>query len=128
VVALLPAYFTGQVISGDGRGRQLGFPTANMDLDSTCVAGLDGVFAGWAEWNDRKYPAVVNIGTRPTFDGSDLRIEAHLIDFAGDLYGERLAMILTKQVRPERRFADAAALKRQLAQDIIDALAILEEE
>src|SRR3954462_9211297 len=95
-----PPEVEGVVMRGDGRGRELGFPTANLDVPQELLVPPDGVYAGWS--HDRR--AAVSIGTNPHFDGLERRVEAHLLDFDGDLYGERLIVELWSPIREQRRF------------------------
>jgi riboflavin kinase / FMN adenylyltransferase len=95
-----PPEVEGIVVRGDGRGRELGFPTANLDLPEGLLVPPDGVYAGWTR--DRR--AAVSIGTNPHFDGVERRVEAHLLDFDGDLYGDRLVVELWSPIREQRRF------------------------
>lgn len=116
----------GRVEHGDERGRLIGFPTANLHLDDY-LRPAPGVYAvrvcvedsaGWL-------PAVANFGRRPTFAGQDLRLEVHLLDFAGDLYGRHLRVILVEHIRSERKFEGIESLKAQIARDCGDARRIL---
>lgn len=125
--ALLGHAFTysGTVVEGDRRGRQLGFPTANLDIAYPYKAKVaHGVYAGWARRVDSSAspvpgrPAIANIGVNPTFGGTAARIEVHLLDFSGDLYGKTLSFELRFQVRPERKFPSLDALRGQIALDI----------
>lgn len=112
----------GRVEHGDRRGRELGFPTANMVLGDESVT--DGVWAGTVRLPDgATYGAAVSVGRRATFYGRDgIRLlEAHLLDFSGDLYGQWLLVELDHRIRPQRRFSDVDALVRQMHQDIDDA-------
>ena len=93
-----PPEVEGIVVRGDGRGRELGFPTANLDVPEGLLVPPDGVYAGWTR--DRR--AAVSIGTNPHFDGIERRVEAHLLDFDGDLYGERLIVELWSGIRELR--------------------------
>jgi len=112
----------GTVVRGDGLGQKLGFPTANLD-----VAGLalppNGVYAVHVEVEGRRYRSVLNIGLRPTLNRPEpqLRVEVHLIDFAGDLYGRELEITFLEKLRGERKFASLAELREQIARDILDA-------
>jgi riboflavin kinase/FMN adenylyltransferase len=119
----------GRVEAGDRRGRTIGFPTANLFLHDYLrpAAGVYAVRAGIAEggrtvWHD----AVANFGNRPTFGGTDLRLEVHLFDFAGDLYGRHLRVALIEHLRPEQKFAGIDALKAQIAADAARARAVLQ--
>src|SRR5690606_24113551 len=81
-------HLTGIVEHGDRRGRELGVPTANVPLPDRKVTPAIGVYAGYVRWDGQRYPAAINIGVRPTFGSGKLLVEAHLLDFATDLYGE----------------------------------------
>jgi riboflavin kinase / FMN adenylyltransferase len=118
----------GRVERGDQRGRTIGFPTANLTLDDYLrpAAGVYAVRAGidaggGTAWHD----GVANFGRRPTFDGTDLRLEVHLLDFAGDLYGRHLRVALIEHLRPEHKFPGIEALKAQIAADAAQARAVL---
>ena len=119
-MADIPLSFSGQVIHGEGRGRELGFPTANIAVEDDGRGMLPrGVFAATVQYQeDEESFAVVNIGTRPTFGEIDLVVELHLFDFTGDLYGQRLNFTLIKKIRDERAFAHKEALKEQINHDI----------
>jgi riboflavin kinase/FMN adenylyltransferase len=112
----------GTVVQGDGLGRQLGFPTANID-----AAGLalppNGVYAVHAQAGERTWRAVLNIGNRPTLKAPQpqLQVEAHLIDFHGDLYGRELEITFVDRLRDEKKFGSLAELRDQIARDILDA-------
>ena len=111
--------FTGVVTAGDGRGRSIGFPTANLQV-SEFEDLPRGVFAGWASWEQKKRcTAVVNIGQRPTFsaDGG-ITVEVHVLDFAGDLYGKTVTVQLGERLRDEQRFGSTEELIAQIAKDI----------
>jgi riboflavin kinase/FMN adenylyltransferase len=115
----------GVVVPGDRRGRQLGFPTANIATAADLIVPGSGVYAGSAKVDGRRYVAVVNIGFRPTFgEGSDQVIEAHLVDYRNSAYGWPIEIEIYKKLRPERRFKSAAALARQIRIDIREAVAI----
>jgi len=109
-----PPEVEGTVVRGDGRGRELGFPTANLDVPEGLLIPPDGVYAGWT----RDKRAAVSIGTNPHFDGVERRVEAHLLDFDGDLYGERLVVELWERLRDERAFESEADLVAQIAADV----------
>jgi riboflavin kinase/FMN adenylyltransferase len=112
----------GKVVRGDGLGRQLGFPTANLD-----TAGLalppPGVYAAHALLGQQEYRAVLNLGHRPTLSQPNprLQVEAHLLDFTGELYGRELEIVWVAKLREERKFPSPAALRTQIAQDIAAA-------
>jgi len=115
----------GIVVRGDGRGRQLGFPTANVDPLVTPDLPDDGVFAGWIELQGGDvHVAAISVGRRPTYyeDGA-LLIEAHLLDFDGDLYGQRVVVEIGERVRGQARFASVDELIHQIAADVEDVRA-----
>mgnify|MGYP003962053275 FL=1 len=107
------------VSAGDGRGRCIGFPTANLRV-TTPEHVPRGVFAGWASWDLRqKCTAVINIGQRPTFaDDGGITVEVHVLDFEGDLYGKTVVVQLGQKLRDEQRFDSAHELTLQIAKDI----------
>ena len=109
-----PPEVEGIVVRGDGRGRELGFPTANLDVPDGLLVPPDGVYAGWA-CNRR---AAVSIGTNPHFDGIERRVEAHLLEFDGDLYGERLVVEVWGTLREQRRFDSLDALVTAIGEDV----------
>lgn len=115
--------FSGVVRPGMQRGRRLGFPTANLEVDRQAADQLPrGVFAGRLHWDREGWQwAVVNIGNRPTFDAGALSIEAHILDYQGDLYDKVLEVELHRQLRGEMRFAGAEELTAQIALDIEQA-------
>ena len=123
-----PYTVRGRVASGDRRGRTLGFPTANLDPENEVLPGA-GVYAGRLRLLDDGQPArgavfaaVTNVGTRPTFrEGGVVLAEAHLLDFAGDLYGRRVELSFLSCLRPERRFAGVDALQAQIRADVEEA-------
>jgi len=109
---------SGIVVKGDKLGRQLGFPTANLN-----VAGLilppNGVYAAITRLKGKQYRAALNIGFRPTVAaGMQLRVEAHLLDFHGDLYGAELEVEVCEKLRDERKFSSPEALREQIARDV----------
>lgn len=120
-----PFELVGPVIHGDARGRQLGFPTANFHIPERMAVPANGVYAAWVTRGAQRLPAVVNIGVRPTFGVSTRTIEAHLLEFDGDLYGEMLAVGFVERIREERRFDGVEALVAQIASDRDAAARIL---
>ena len=113
-----PFLLEGEVVSGDGRGRELGFPTANIVPDDSLVHPGHGVYAAWAHG----HAAAVSVGVRPTFvTGRGLLVEAYLIGFEGDLYGETLRIAFVQRLRGERRFASADDLVDQMRRDVARA-------
>jgi riboflavin kinase / FMN adenylyltransferase len=110
-----PFQLRGEVVRGDQRGRELGFPTANLIPDEQLVCPGHGIYACLADGR----PAAVSIGVRPTFTtGRGELIEAHLLDFDGDLYGSELRLDFLRRLRGERRFDTAAALVEQMRRDV----------
>jgi riboflavin kinase/FMN adenylyltransferase len=114
-----------RVVTGDRRGRLLGFPTANLHLRAGLVLPADGVYAVQAEVDGRRHPAVLNVGVRPTFGGRRRTIEAHLLDFEGDLYRRWLRVHLVDRLRGEMAFAGPDALKAAIAADVAHARRVL---
>ena len=109
-----PAEVEGIVVEGDARGGTLGFPTANVAADPTLLVPLHGIYAGFAGG----HRAAVSIGTNPHYGGDELRIEAFLLGFAGDLYGKRLVVELWERLRDELVFDSEQALVGQIARDV----------
>jgi riboflavin kinase/FMN adenylyltransferase len=108
----------GTVVPGAGRGRDLGFPTANLRTPDGLLLPARGVYAGRAGAGGRWWTAAVNIGTNPTFGDEPLHLEAHLLDFKGDLEAEVLTVEFWARLRDEERFDSAEALTRQIGQDV----------
>jgi riboflavin kinase/FMN adenylyltransferase len=128
--------FSGPVIAGASRGRTLGYPTANLSAGAERALPADGIYACRAVTGEPRqccgegqgvrlgrplYMAVVNVGTRPTFENGIRLVEAHLVGFAGDLYGQTLTLHFVERLRGEMRFPDAASLVQQIGQDLIRA-------
>ncbi|MGZ4127772.1 MAG: bifunctional riboflavin kinase/FAD synthetase [Actinomycetota bacterium] len=121
-----PYVLEGTVEHGASRGRDLGFPTANLEVHDRMVLPKLGVYAGWMSWQGQRYPAVVNVGLNPTFGDRDTPIvEAFIIDFDRDLYGEQIEIEFTHRLRDELRFPDADALVRQMHADVEQARELL---
>ena len=113
-----PYAISGRVVEGDRIGRQLGFPTANLDVTSL-ILPPNGVYSAVTTFHDRFYRAALNIGVRPTVAAApQLRVEAHLLDFSGQLYGEELELQIAAKIRDERRFHSRAELGAQIAGDV----------
>lgn len=117
----------GPVIKGDQRGRTIGFPTANLALWDELLLPANGVYATYAWLGDRRYLAATNVGVRPTVNGAALRVEAHLLDFDRDIYGEELCLEFVARVRAERRFAGLDELRDQIATDVAAVRHLLAE-
>ena len=111
-----PPELEGVVVAGDARGGTLGFPTANLRLDPQLLVPQHGIYAGAAG----RHRAAISIGTNPHYGGGERRIEAFLLDFEGDLYGNRLILELWRRLREERAFEDEAGLVAQIARDVED--------
>lgn len=114
-----PHRVTGIVVKGDKRGRTIGFPTANLDVGQEQAIPASGVYAGWVEVGADRYPSVVNIGVRPTFDGaSNMTIEAHLLGYTGDLYGQEISLSFVERLRAEKKFNSVEELITQIQLDV----------
>jgi riboflavin kinase/FMN adenylyltransferase len=120
-----PYSLSGQVVCGDGMGRQLGFPTANLDVRGL-VLPPNGVYAVHAHTGGKQFRAVLNVGQRPTLQSPNprLQVEAHLLEFQCDLYGQELEVGFVERLRDEQRFNSLTELRAQIAQDIRKALQI----
>jgi len=119
-----PYSLTGTVQRGAGRGRTLGFPTANLKPDRPLTLAA-GVYAAHARWDARQAEAVVNIGYRPTFEESQYWVEAYLFDFAGDLYDRTLTLDFLVRIRAEMKFPGVEALTAQVRADMAEARRLL---
>lgn len=109
---------TGTVVRGDGRGRALGFPTANLRFPDDKLVPASGIYACWAATSAGRFPGALHVGPRPAFPGAEESVEVHLLDFGGDLYGQRVALELAGYVRPVAAFDDARGLAEQIARDV----------
>ncbi len=109
---------TGKVVKGDGRGRGLGWPTANMSVPPG-FAAADGVYAAWVEVDGVRRGAMANLGVKPTFGGGDgaRLLELHIFDYEGDLYGREIRAELVERIRSEQKFKNPSALRTQIAKD-----------
>lgn len=122
-----PFRLAGQVIEGAKRGRLLGIPTANLAISEERAMPAVGVYACLASQPGWQRQAVVNIGFRPTFEGGQARpvVEAHMLDFSGDLYGTTVSLDFVARLRPEVKFPGVEALVAQIQRDIVEARRIL---
>ncbi len=120
-----PFHVTGTVIMGDQRGRTIGFPTANLETWDELLLPANGVYAAYAWVGDNRYLAATNVGVRPTVNGRDVRVEAHLLDFAGDLYGQELKVEFLTRIRAEKKFSGLPALQNQINQDVAEIRSLL---
>jgi riboflavin kinase/FMN adenylyltransferase len=109
---------SGLVEPGDRIGTGIGWPTVNLAVPPTKLVPARGIYAGWAATPAGVRQAAISVGYRPTFDKTELRVEAHLLDFAGDLYQQRLELRFVARLRDEVKFPDAGALSEQIARDV----------
>ncbi|MBM3270880.1 MAG: bifunctional riboflavin kinase/FAD synthetase [Candidatus Sericytochromatia bacterium] len=116
-----PYMLSGMVVAGDQRGQRIGFPTANLHVDERKLLPSFGVYAGFAAWAGERRPCVANLGIRPTFDPPQLKVEAHILDYSGDLYGQTMTLSLERHLRPERAFPSVEALVAQIRADVREA-------
>lgn len=119
---------SGQVMQGAQRGRLLGFPTANLSVSPERAIPADGVYACFVWAGEARYPAVTNVGVRPSFAGVERTVEAHLLNFSGDLYGLDLKMEFVERLRPEKRFENLDELMAQIQADADQAVELLAQE
>jgi riboflavin kinase/FMN adenylyltransferase len=112
-----PVQVRGLVVEGERRGRDIGFPTANLDLGEVLVP-RNGVYAAYASLQGHRYSAVVNIGVKPTFGTHARAVEAHLLDYQGNCYGEEIALDFVKRLRDECRFSSVDELVVQIKTDV----------
>ena len=119
-----PHEVRGVVAHGDERGRELGFPTANVSVPGDILLPADGIYAGWYERPDGAvHPTAISLGRRPTFyeEAHASLLEAHLLDFDGDLYGEHAKVRFVARLRGEERFDGVEALVEQIHRDCDEA-------
>ncbi|HEY6627616.1 MAG TPA: bifunctional riboflavin kinase/FAD synthetase [Acidimicrobiia bacterium] len=116
------------VVHGDKRGREIGFPTANLEPpDRKVIPGI-GVYAAFASLEGQRHQAAVNVGVRPTFGGGELVVEAYLLDFNDDCYGETVTLEFVERLRPELKFAGVPELVEQMTDDVVKVRHILSVE
>jgi len=120
-----PFSLHGRVISGTGRGLELGFPTANLNIGPKQALPTEGVYATRAYIDDKAYQSMTNIGRRPTFGGNQRTVEVYILDYGNELYGRRLKIDIIKRLRGERQFDSVEELKKQIAEDVKQGRAIL---
>jgi riboflavin kinase/FMN adenylyltransferase len=116
-----PYMLRGEVVVGDRRGRSIGFPTANVVPDSNAVIPARGVYAGFVRTGSKEWAACTNVGVAPTFGRTESRVEAHLLDFEGDLYGRVVDVRFVERIREERRFSGVDELIGQIRRDVKEA-------
>jgi riboflavin kinase / FMN adenylyltransferase len=119
-----PFDLDGVVVRGDGRGRSIGWPTANVDTHGELLPG-SGVYAVRVRTAEGWRGGAANIGTKPTFGGSAVTVEVHLLDWSGDLYGQEVRVEFLERLRPERRFASVSELTAQIQRDVEEARVVL---
>jgi riboflavin kinase / FMN adenylyltransferase len=119
-----PYVLRGEVEVGDKRGRSIGFPTANVVPDADAIIPARGVYAGFVRFGEEEYAACTNVGVAPTFGRVESRVEAHLLDFEGDLYGRVVDVGFMKRIREERRFSGIDELTGQIRRDVEEARVI----
>ena len=120
-----PFSLAGKVIAGMGRGKTLGFPTANLDVPPEQAVPADGVYATFTEIDRAKFASVTNIGANPTFEGARRTIETHIIGYTGNLYERTIRLYFIERIRGEKKFATPEALGAQIKADIIRGKRIL---
>ena len=127
VAAMLGRNFElrGTVVKGVGRGRTLGFPTANLGVASGMAIPRDGIYATWAHQDSRRLMAATSIGTRPTFEESGRTVEAFIMDFDEDLYDREIRLEFVRRLRDEEKYETVEALQEQVARDVDQTRAIL---
>ncbi|HEV7657038.1 MAG TPA: bifunctional riboflavin kinase/FAD synthetase [Mycobacteriales bacterium] len=113
-----PHRIDGIVVRGEGRGRQLGYPTANVHTEKHVAIPADGVYAGWAVLNKKRLPAAISVGTNPTFEGKMRTVEAYILDFDEDIYGVELGVEFVERLRGMEKFDSIDALIEQMAVDV----------
>jgi riboflavin kinase/FMN adenylyltransferase len=121
-----PFRLTGKVVPGDQRGRRIGFPTANLEVSDNLIVPGSGVYAVRIAWDGGIHPCVVNIGKRPTFGGTESVVEAHVLDFDGDLYGKTIVVDFIERLRSEQKFNGIEALVTAIGNDVVKAREVLE--
>jgi len=118
----------GQVTTGAGRGSELGFPTTNLEIDPKQALPAEGVYATWTYIDDKAYQSMTNIGWRPTFGGNEHTVETYIPNYYGNLYGCELKIDVVERLRGEKRFDTIGELKRQIAEDVKQGIAILDSQ
>lgn len=122
-------WLTGRVVRGDGRGRGLGFPTANIELYPPQQRPTDGIYACWAQLDDQRYQAVAHSGPRPMFPGVPDRVEIHLLNFPDrDLYDKRLSFSCVQKLRDSQKFNSTSDLIAAIKKDCDEAKKFLFKE
>ena len=120
-----PHRIDGIVVRGAGRGRQLGYPTANVRSERHVAVPADGIYAGWAVLRGQRLPAAISVGTNPTFEGKDRTVEAYILDFDEDIYGVELGVEFVERIRGMEKFDRVSDLIEQMGRDVEKARRIL---
>ncbi|MCP5096154.1 MAG: bifunctional riboflavin kinase/FAD synthetase [Chloroflexi bacterium] len=123
-----PYQLDGTITLGDQRGRTIGFPTANLAIWDELILPANGVYATYATVGQTQHMAATNVGVRPTVNGQKLTVEAHLLDFDGDLYDKPMTLSFITRIRPETKFNGLDALKAQIDADVVNIRKKLEEK
>jgi riboflavin kinase / FMN adenylyltransferase len=113
-----PHRIDGIVVRGEGRGKQLGYPTANVHTDKHIAIPADGVYAGWAVLHSKRLPAAISVGTNPTFEGRQRTVEAFILDFDEDIYGVELGVEFVERLRGMEKFDRIEDLVEQMGVDV----------
>ena len=121
-------FLSGEVVVGDQRGRTLGFPTANVEVDPEMRLPGDGIYATWAMIDGKRHQSATSIGVRPTFDLTQRLVEVFVMDFSGDLYGKTVGVEFIKKVRDQEKFDGLDALIKQINQDVDDCRQVLDQD
>jgi riboflavin kinase/FMN adenylyltransferase len=116
-----PFLLVGHVAPGQGRGRILGFPTANLEVDPALVVPGDGIYATWAHVDGARHLSATSIGVRPTFGGGQRTVETYVMDFSAELYGKELSLEFVRRLRDEQRFESEEGLVAQMHRDVAQA-------
>ncbi|MBC8280751.1 MAG: bifunctional riboflavin kinase/FAD synthetase [Chloroflexi bacterium] len=119
---------SGEVVVGDQRGRTLGFPTANVEVNPEMLLPGDGIYATWAMIDGKRHQAATSIGVRPTFDLTQRLVEVFVMDFSGDLYGKTVGVEFIKKVRDQEKFDGLDALIKQINQDVDHCRQVLDQD
>jgi riboflavin kinase/FMN adenylyltransferase len=121
-------YLSGVVVLGDQRGRTLGFPTANIEVDSQLLLPGDGIYATWAIIDGKRYHSATSIGIRPTFDLTQRLVEVYVMDFSADLYGKTLGVEFISKVRDQEKFDALDELVKQINIDVDNCREVLDQD
>ena len=113
------------MVRGAGRGKQLGYPTANVRSDRHVAVPADGIYAGWAVLRGERLPAAISVGTNPTFEGKERTVEAYILDFDEDIYGVELGVEFVERIRGMESFDRVEDLIEQMGRDVEQARRVL---